>query len=594
MTQSNSHYSWRFTFVTGCLYLGLVAVGLRLAYWQVLIGPALARQALKQYQSSNIDRIPRGEILFSDGNLLVGNQVAYRLVGYPNQLESDPKSITERLLPLIIDEFNDYQVASTSSEKKAVQDKIESTLESRLAAADKKWVLLKNGIHQDTAEKIKDLELASVGLEPYYIRYYPEASLAAHVVGFVGQNEQGEATGYFGLEGALNRELEGKSTVRQYLTDALGLQFFFSTPNLPSHNQVQVTTTLRRDIQFTVEELLNQAVVKYGAKSGEVIVMNPKSGEIYALAATPSYEPEKFYNFDPEVYKNPTLSTLFEPGSIFKPLTVAAGIDSGLITPETTCPRCAGPVSIGQYQIKTWNDKYQPDINMTEALAQSDNTAMVFIAQELGADQLQKYISAFKIGQPLDIDLEEDSTTPFPENWGDIQLATISFGQGIVTNSLQMVRAIGAIANQGQMMQPRIISSVTLAQDQTVASNPILLAQVIKPETAQAVTKMMITAAEEGEASWVASQLYTIAAKTGTAQVAEGGKYAADKTIASYIGFAPAQDPQFVMLVKLVEPQTSPWAAETAASLWYQIASKLFIYLQIPPDKPQNNPSPRL
>ncbi len=220
---------------------------------------------------------------------------------------------------------------------------------------------------------------------------------------------------------------------------------------------------------------------------------------------------------------------------------------------------------------------------MTEALEKSDNTAMIFIAEKVGADTMREYIQKFGIGQPIGIELQGDQSTPFPTQWGPIELATISFGQGISATSLQMVRAVATIARGGQMITPRIIKA-TRDQQQEQPTPIVTGEQVITPETAATVKTMMIASAQHGEAQWVYSKKFSSAGKTGTSQIAENGSYNTDKTIASFIGFAPPDKPKFVMLVKLIEPQSSPWAAETAAPLWYKIADQLHLLLNIPYD----------
>jgi cell division protein FtsI/penicillin-binding protein 2 len=266
-------------------------------------------------------------------------------------------------------------------------------------------------------------------------------------------------------------------------------------------------------------------------------------------------------------------------------LTVAAGIDTGVISETTECDSCAGPRTIGKYTLRTWNDQYTPNITMEDALAKSDNTAMIFIAEKLGADRFQEYLKKFGIGQSTQVELQEDTTPPFPSKWGPVELATISFGQGISTNTLQIVKAVSAIANKGVLVKPRLIEKVIdSSQGEELEVKTQELGQVIKPETAERVTRMMVYAAQHGEAQWIVSKTHEVAGKTGTSQVAEAGQYLEDKTIASFIGFSPPDNPKFIMMVKLVAPQSSPWAAETAAPLWYKIADRLYLLFNMPAD----------
>lgn len=585
-TQKKSTFSQRL--VVLLLFWGVwaVAVVLRLAYWQLWKGSTLRLEALQQYERTQKQTASRGRILTSDGYELAGNETVYRVFAEPPLLTQSPELLASVLTPPILSDDETYQLASESAVKELRKQELFSYIQSQTQRKGQQWVPLKARVSEQTKKFIESLQLPGIGFEPYLVRRYPEASLAAHVTGFVGKDSDGEDIGYFGIEGALNRELKGVATTQTRLADALGLRLFSSKQ--PSSSAIQgrdVTVTIRRDVQQLAESMLVAGVNKYGAKSGEVVIMNPKTGDIMALAAVPDFEQKDFHLFEPSSYKNPTLASLYEPGSTFKTLTVAAGLDAGVISPETQCPRCDGPVTIGKFTIKTWNDEYHPNITMTDALAKSDNTAMIYIAQELGKDKFVEYIKKFGIGEELHLDLQEDTGTPMREKWGDIDLATNSFGQGILTNSLQMMRAVSTIANGGVMMKPRIIASVgDPSTGELIENKPVIERQVISQKAALEVTKMMVAAASSGEAKWIASKTHTIAGKTGTSQVAssEGG-YDESKTIASFIGFAPAQDPQFIMIVKLVEPQSSIWAAETAAPLWYSIANKLFLLLSIPP-----------
>jgi cell division protein FtsI/penicillin-binding protein 2 len=224
---------------------------------------------------------------------------------------------------------------------------------------------------------------------------------------------------------------------------------------------------------------------------------------------------------------------------------------------------------------------------MIDGYAKSDNTAMIFISDLLGKDRFVSYLKKFGIGESIEIDLQDDTRTPFPSKIGPVETATISFGQGISTNSLELLRAVNVIANQGKMLEPIIVEKVFDQQNQQEIVTSIKEGdQIISKESAATVTEMMIEAALHGEAQWIASDKYTVAAKTGTSQVPDpSGGYKKDETIASFIGFAPASNPRFTMLVKLENPKSSPWAAETAAPLWYKVADKLMILLNITPDE---------
>lgn len=567
------------------IYLLLGGVIARLFYWQVIHRTQLQAEAESQYRRTVTHQGQRGKILTSDGYLLVSNQPVYRLYAEPHLLTETPTELSRVLAPLLLEVTP--ETASQPALLAQQQQELTASLEKRLASPGRKWVALKPRVSDQQKQAISALELKGINFEEYFVRDYPEASTAAHILGFVGKNQAGEDQGYFGIEGALDKELRGQTDRQTFKKDALGRHLFFDQfESIPNTDGRDVVLTIRRDIQHTVEAALAAGIERYGAAAGSVVVMNPQTGQILAMASLPSYQPATFYESAAAVHKNPVLADSFEPGSIFKVLTVAAGVDSGVITPETNCTACSGPRQIGQYTIKTWNDKYFPGITIQDGLAKSDNTAMIFIAEQLGATRFSEYLQRFGIGQPTQIELQEDTSTPFRKDWKFIDLATGSFGQGIVTTSLQMVRAVAAIANDGQLVRPTIVAKVIDHQKNTeIPVAPERQGQVIQPSTARQVAAMMEYAAQHGEAQWTRSKTHSVAGKTGTAQVPIDGHYDAEKTIASFIGFSPVDNPQFVMLVTLREPKSSPWASETAAPLWYTIANRLYLLLDIPADR---------
>ncbi len=574
----------RIVWISVYVCLGLIVT--RLFYWQIIKGTALQAQAQDQYQRTQTISGSRGQIFTSDGSLLVGNQTVYRLFAQPQLLEKSPQEITEQVLPVLLANWREYQQATESADRQVIAETLKNQLLARLGKSDSKWVSLMPGLSADTRAQLAQLDIAGLGFEPGEVRFYPEASLAAHITGFVGRNDADQPTGYFGIEGALDKELQSRSSKRIVEKDALGFHLWGQSAVTDRPAGRNVVLTIRRDIQRLAVQMLYRGIERYGAKAGEIIIMEPATGKILALATYPNYDPTYFNEFPGEVYKLPSVSDAYEPGSTFKTLTVAAGIDAGVIKPDTPCPVCDGPRQIGKYSIKTWNNEYHPNITMTEALAKSDNTAMIFVTDLLGADLFKDYLRKFGVGERTYADWQEDSSPPFPSKWGPVELATISFGQGISTTSLQLVKAINAIANHGVVMRPMIVEKVEdPVTGEELVAQPIVEQVAIRPETAQLVTQMMEVAAASGEAKWTAAKTHRVAAKTGTSQIAIDGTYDETKTVASFIGFAPPENPKFIMLVKLTEPTSSVWAAETAAPLWYQLAEKLFLMLEMPPDK---------
>jgi cell division protein FtsI/penicillin-binding protein 2 len=565
---------WRLNSLLIVIYLSFFLILGRLFYWQVYKSKSLQAQADQQYYQTLKLQGSRGSIFTADQHLLVGNQTVYRLFAEPKNIEKDAHEVAVLVSDVIKDDLRDFQTTTDSAQLRDMEKLLIENLTAKIDQKDKSWVSLSSKISTQSKEKLEELDIFGLGFDPYQVRFYPEASMAAHVTGFVGKNEEGLDLGYFGIEGALNKELTPtpKSIIKS---------FFSNQEDESKTNGRDVITTVRRDVQFLIEEELKEAMERYQAKSGEVIVMDVETGQILGMAAFPQYEPQFFFEYPPELYRNPSVSSVYEPGSTLKVLTVAAGIESGAITPDTKCTRCDGPRKIDKYTIRTWNDEYQPDITITEALAKSDNTAMIFAEEEMSGDTFKEFMKKFGLGQKVTQDLQEDFSPSFPTKWGPVELATRSFGQGISLTSLQLVRAINSIANQGVMVQPQIIKQVIDHQTgETITTQPLILNRVVSAETATQVTQMMIESAQHGEAQWTATDQYPVAAKTGTSQIPnEDGGYDEDKTIASFVGFAPADHPKFIMLTKLTEPQSSPWAAETAAPLWYKIADKLILLL---------------
>ncbi len=577
--------------VRGRVFLWAVVIALflvvaRLFYWQIIRGRDLRQVAERQSQRQLRSAGERGKIFTSDGHVLASNQDYFRVMLAKDQQTESSISLVDKLTPLLVADDPAFQQASSAAERTTMTANVAERLTTQLAK-ESKWIQLKAKVTADTKTKLDQLHIAGLTLESFRGRYYPEASMAAHVLGFVGKNDGGEDVGYFGVEGALDDELSGKSDNRLVFTDALGRAL--PGQDLTRNRLIDgrdMVLTIRRDLQNLAETELARGMRKYGAVSGEVIMMEPDTGKILALATWPKYDPYGYYLSETSLYKNPSIINTYEPGSTFKVLTVAAALDAGVISPDTTCPVCAVPRVIAGHTIKTWNEEYHPNITMTDALAKSDNVAMIYISDLLGRDRLVDYIKRFGIGEPLKVDLQDDTKTPFPSKWGPVEVATASFGQGISTTSLQLMRAVGAIANGGKLMRPMIVEKVIDHQlDKSITIDPIVERQVISPAAAASAAQMMIYSAHHGEAQWTVSKHYTVAAKTGTSQVVTDGKYDENKTIASFIGFAPPEHPKVLMLVKFNEPSSSIWAAETAAPLWYAIAEKAFLLLNIPADR---------
>jgi cell division protein FtsI/penicillin-binding protein 2 len=459
------------------------------------------------------------------------------------------------------------------------------TVEENISVPGRVWVPLAHKVEEGTIQQLKDLDLDGLGFERELKRYYPESSMAAQLLGFVGSDDNGTDKGYFGLEGYYDRELKGKDGLLELEKDVRGAPIIVgNATRIEPENGRNLTLWIDRTVQYIAERRLKEGIEKYGAKEGTVTIMDPKTGGILAMASYPSYDPRTFTDYAKELYKNPIVASSYEPGSTFKVLVMSSALDKNLVTPQTTLDE-TGPTQVGEYAIRTWDNKYHGVISMTQVLEYSSNVGMVFVENKLGKDAMLATIKSYGFGQPTGIDMEEETSPELrvASDWRAIDLATASFGQGIAVTPIQMVRAVSAFANDGWLMEPHLVKDITDNKGHVIPIAPRKILQVIKPETARVISEMMVSAVDNGEAKFAKPKGYRIAGKTGTAQIPVAGHYDATKTIASFVGFAPVDNPKFVMLVTLREPTSSPWGSETAAPLFFNVARDLFNYYGVIP-----------
>ena len=534
---------------------------------------------------------PRGEIYASDGFPLVANQEAFLLYARLTELDRNPQEIAKLLAPHLISEKYSTPGAQLEEELTNKKEKEEGEEEKRLSeqlSNDKLiWVQLARKVPLETKQKIEALKIKGIDFENDNKRYYPEASMAAQLLGFVASDKFGDDIGYFGLEGYYDSQLKGKAGRLDQLQDPFGFPILVGDfKPIDSRKGNSLYLTIDRSIQYIVEKNLKEAIERYGAKAGSVIISQPKTGKIIAMATYPTYNPALFTEFEESAYKNQAVADTYEPGSTFKLVTMSAALDSGVVKPDTKCTVCTGPRAITGHVISTWNNKYFPDSTMTEVIEHSDNIGMTFVADELGKDRLYDYIDKFGFGKRTEIDLQEESKGDVrdKDEWRPIDIATASFGQGLAVTPIQMVQAVQVIANGGKLIPPKVVGKIVENGKEKIVKSE-RENQVISAKTAALITEMMVSAVVNGEAKAFAPKGYRIAGKTGTAQIPVAGNYDPEKTIASFIGFAPADDPKFVMLVKFTEPSSSQFGSETAAPTFFRIATEILRYMGISPSE---------
>lgn len=542
----------------------VVSVYIKLFYWQVLSYETLRDLADRQTLTSLKIPAKRGTIISSDGTPLVLNQRAYSVFIEPKKIKNMQDTV-EKLAKIL-------QIPEASLSSKLFNTKLD-------------WLPLTEGITEDRKTEITKLNLVGIGLSEQSIRYYPESSMAAHLLGFVGKNTDGSPKGYFGLEGFYDEQLRGRDGLRKQESDAKGNPILAGfRQDIAALDGRDIKLTIDKSIQYLTEIKLKEGIQKYQAVAGSVVIMSPSSGAILAMASYPSYEPENFNNFSEELYKNPVVASSYEPGSTFKVLMLAATLNEEKVKEDMIYDE-DGPIMIGGYTIKTWNQKYRGKLTLKEIIQYSSNVGMVFIANKLGNDGTLNYLNSFGFGVPTDIDLQDEASPIVKpkENWYEIDYATVSFGQGIAVTPLQMIRAVAAIANGGKLVRPFVVTEIIPKNSDPIKIKPKIEREILKKDVTKVLTEIMVYAVENGETKYLKPSQFRVAGKTGTAQIPISGHYDSEKTIASFVGFAPAEDPKFIMLVTLREPSSSPWGSETAAPLFFSIAKELFPYLNISP-----------
>ncbi len=537
-----------------------LAIVIRLFFLQVVYSPANKSSYLKTTKINPV----RGRIYDKNNHPLVLNQNSYQLFLEPKKIDDKDK------LTHLLSEGLEVEEASISA-------KLDMS---------KYWLAIRGGLTQEQKDKIDKLKLKGVGFDYQTKRFYPEASLSAHLAGFLGKNDQGEDVGYLGLEGFYDRDLRGLPGFVETERDIIDRPILIGVQQrVEPENGRDLILTIDKTVQEISKKKLSEGLDLYKAKKGCVITADPKTMAILALVCLPDYDPEKYYLFTEDFYKNSAISDLYEPGSIFKPLIMAAAVEEKKIKPDDIYDE-TGQVSVGEYNIKTWNDKYEGKITMTRILEKSSNVGMVYVGEKLGNKNIYNYLDKYGFGQLTNIDLQGEVSGYLKprSDWYPIDYSTVTFGQGIAITPIQMIRAFASIINGGFLMKPYVVQKI-VSGSRVTEIKPKIEKRIISSLTSEMIKKMLVSTVENAEAKWSRPKGYVIGGKTGTAQVPIKGHYDPSKTIASFIGFVPASDPKFLTFVVLYEPKSSPWGSETAAPLFFEIAKQLIVYYGILPSQ---------
>ncbi len=414
-------------------------------------------------------------------------------------------------------------------------------------------------------------------------RCYPMGRLAGSVLGFVGLDPHGLE----GLEARFERQLAGNAVERTVLRDALAgtvlvpaMSFSEAKPGLDLH------LTIDASIQHIAERELRAAVARHRAASGSVVILDPWSGAVLAMASAPDFDPNAFHRAGSEQWRNRVVSDAFEPGSTFKVITAAAALEANLVDPSDVFDCENGGMNVKG----KWINDHKPfgDLSLREVIALSSNVGAIKLGLMVGDDALYEQIRAFGLGRPTGIDLPgESSGIVHPvERWGRRDCAYISFGQGVSLTSLQLAGVFAAIANGGHLYQPYVVAGLaTNGRVEPLVERPVLQGRPIDAATALTLERMLEAVVEEGTGKAAAVPGYRVAGKTGTAQMAVDGGYAANRFIASFAGFVPARNPALVAVVRIDEPRGAYHGGDVAAPVFSAIAEQVLVYLGVPPDR---------
>ena len=543
------------------LALSTVVLAARITYWQTVGRSALLGLATGQLRSDLAIPAHRGVIRDRNGAILATTVDLRSLYAIPGRIP-DHAGAAARLGPLL------GQAPAA----------IEKTLGSGA-----EWLFLKRRLPEEVARQVAALDIPGLGFETEPKRLYPNGTVGAHVLGFVND----EGIGQYGVEGRYDVALKGADGRLLVERDpssralATGLR-----TEVPARNGADLTLTIDLVFQAAAERELRAAIEKEGAKGGSVVVLDPRDGAVLALVSYPTFDPARVAQADPEALRDRSIAWTYEPGSTMKAVTVSGAIDQRVVTPSTTYNDVGYAVISGRRLNNALGKAWGPT-TVQQVLERSLNAGAAFIASRLGAEKLHEYLGRFGFGVPTGVDLagEQSGTVRPLAEWYPVDLGTASFGQGLSATPLQVAAAYAAIANGGTLYRPYVVASRRDA-DGEHRTAPVVVRRVIAPETAATLRAMLTSAVDNGLAKNASLAAYSVAGKTGTAQVpSEDGRYIDDVYISSFAGFVPAESPRLVVVIVLDEPQSRLLGTVTATSAFRGMAIDMLRNARVQPDR---------
>src|SRR5216684_8989427 len=544
-----------------CLACAFVVLLGRLAYLQILKHDEYSRLAENQHAKTVPLRPKRGPILDRTGQALAVSSRADTLYVTPAKVEDAPR-LAARLAPILGEPARD--------------------LIRRLTVA-KKFAPVRRRLTPDVARAVRDLKDPSLALVEDSLRLYPNRELAAQLVGFEGA----EGKGLAGIEQAWDAHLagvEGRAVVER---DALGREVTGAPIVLkPSVAGQGIMLTIDATIQYLAEKEVDAVWRRTRAKSAMAVAMDPRTGEILAMAIRPTYNPNAFATATDDDRRARAVTDPFEPGSTFKVIMAASALEEGIVRPSDRVFGENGAITVANTTIHDW--KKYGWLTFTEVLQNSSNVGSIKVGLALGRERYHRYMKAFGFGATTGVGLAGESRGLLrdPQRWSLLSLPTMSIGQEISVTALQLLVAFGAITNDGTLMQPRLVRSTFDAEGrETRRFEPKAVRQVISPDTARTLSRLLVRVVDSGTGRFAAIPGYAVGGKTGTAQKLDPatGRYSRAPGVLSFVGFAPADEPRFAMLVMLDEPKNEKWGSEAAAPIFSAIGREALRHLNVPP-----------
>lgn len=566
---------WRITALVFFVCFISVAIVGKLFVLQVLAHAKYADIAQRQHEMRVPIEAERGEIFMQD------------------EVEPYPLAVN-RQMQLLFAVPREIKNAEEASQKIAeITGIAEEEIREKLQKPDDMYEVIKRKLSDEEAARIKEAKLAGIYLQPESYRYYPGGELGSQLVGFVGSDGK-NMRGMYGLESFWQDKLAGSVGMVKQKGDSRGRWISISDRETdPAKDGNDLMLTVNHTVQYEVEKILRSSLEKYAADSGSVVVMEAKTGRILAMANAPGFDPNQYATTeDISLFSNAATSQPYEPGSVFKPLTVAMGLDCGKISPNTTYID-TGIVKEAGFDIQNSDLKANGLQTMTQVLEKSLNTGVIYIEKLVGNKVFGEYVKKFGFGEKTGIELPNESVGNIKNLESlktTINFFTASFGQGIMVTPLQLAVAYGALANEGMMMKPTIIESIRHSDGSVEKIEPQEIRQVVSTDAAKQVGEMLRSVVVNGHGKRADVPGYLVGGKTGTAQVAKVGSkgYEEGTNIGSFAGYAPINDPQFVVVVDLYDPKNVEWAESSAAPTFGEVMKFLLEYYRV---KPTEDPS---